>query len=288
MSTTRTVASMLFASLLMGIIFIAPTKTSSQIRREKPKASEQSLTGEKAVDELKRSGGYESLNEAFKKASGMSLGDPEPANLLPGGAYEQIALTASDGATNDLFGFSVAVDGDTAVVGAYDDEVTFPNQGSAYVFIRSGSTWTQQGKLTASDGAALDSFGTSVAIFGDSIVVGTSGNPGSAYVFTRSGGTWTEQQKLTASDGAAGDYFAYSVAISGDTVVAGASYDDIGANSEQGSAYVFTRSGSTWTEQQKLTASDGAAGDFFGYSVAIAGDTIVVAASDDDIGSNVN
>jgi hypothetical protein len=272
----------------MGIIFIAPTKTSSQIRREKPKASEQSLTGEKAVDELKRSGGYESLNEAFKKASGMSLGDPEPANLLPGGAYEQIALTASDGATNDLFGFSVAVDGDTAVVGAYDDEVTFPNQGSAYVFIRSGSTWTQQGKLTASDGAALDSFGTSVAIFGDSIVVGTSGNPGSAYVFTRSGGTWTEQQKLTASDGAAGDYFAYSVAISGDTVVAGASYDDIGANSEQGSAYVFTRSGSTWTEQQKLTASDGAAGDFFGYSVAIAGDTIVVAASDDDIGSNVN
>ena len=138
----------------------------------------------------------------------------------------------------------------------------------------------EQAKLTASDGAANDHFGVSVAIAGDTIVVGAYGDDdsgsdsGSAYVFTRTGTTWTEQTKLTASDGAAGDQFGTSVAITGDTIVVGADLDDTAS----GSAYVFTRTGTAWMEQAKLTASDGAAVDSFGISVAIVGDTIVVGA----------
>ena len=116
--------------------------------------------------------------------------------------------------------------------------------------------------------------------------IGANSLQGSAYVFVRSGTTWSEQQKLTASDGAADDQFGWSVAISGETVVVGARVDDIGANSNQGSAYVFVRSGTTWSEQQKLTASDGAVDDLFGYSVAISGETVVVGALFDDIGAN--
>jgi len=203
---------------------------------------------------------------------------------------QQQKLTASDGASADEFGTSVAISGDTVVVGAFFDDVGFTDQGSAYVFVRSGTTWTQQQKLTAGDGAALDQFGTSVAISGDTVVVGAEfdgvgfSNQGSAYVFVRSGTTWTQQQKLTASDGALNDEFGFSVAISGDTVVVGAIIDNVGANSNQGSAYVFVRGGASWTQQQQLIASDGAAGDLFGRSVAISGDTVVVGADGDDVG----
>jgi hypothetical protein len=198
---------------------------------------------------------------------------------------QQQRLTADDGGTWDCFGNSVAISGDTVLVGAiFADPGGNSEQGAAYVFTRSGSTWTQQQKLTASDGAQGDHFSV-VAISGDTAVVGAylhdiDGNQqqGAAYVFTRSGATWTQQQKLTASDGAVVDFFASSVAISGDTIVIGADYDDIGGNADQGSVYVFTRSGATWTQQEKLTASGGAAGDHFGGSVAICGDTIVAGA----------
>src|SRR5207245_1665203 len=146
---------------------------------------------------------------------------------------------------------------------------------------------TETAKLTASDGAAGDQFGGAVAISGDTVVVGAcaddigaNSNQGSAYVFVKPGAGWstmTETAKLTASDGAAGDQFGGAVAISGDTVVVGASADDIGANSNQGSAYVFVKPGAGWstmTETAKLTASDGAAGDEFGGAVAISGDTV--------------
>src|SRR6185295_8481295 len=114
---------------------------------------------------------------------------------------------------------------------------------------------------------------------------GSNNDQGSAYTFVRNGNTWSEQAKLTASDGAAGDQFGIGVTISGDTIVA-AFTDDIGPNSDQGSAYVFVRNGNTWSEQAKLTASDGAAGDQFGESVTINGDTIVVGTYLDNIGPN--
>ncbi len=185
----------------------------------------------------------------------------------------QAELTAGDGASLDYFGYSVAVDGDTAVVGAYGNA---SEQGAAYVFVGSGSSWSQQAELTAGDGTAGDRFGISVAVSGDTAVVGAyerAQDQGAAYVFVRSGSSWSQQGELTASDGASLDYFGASVAVSGDTAIVGA----YGHASGQGAAYVFT-AGSAWSQQQELTASDGVAPDRFGVSVAMSGTTAVVGA----------
>jgi hypothetical protein len=203
----------------------------------------------------------------------------------------QQQLTASDGAAGDNFGISVALSDDTALVGAYGDDVgANKGQGSAYVFTRSGTTWSQQQQLTASDGAQSDHFGISVALSGDTALVGAHTDivganvyQGSAYVFTRTGTTWTQQQKLTASDGEAEDYFGIGVAVSGDTALVGAAYDEVDAETNQGSVYVFTRSGTTWSQQEQLTATDGATYDYFGVSVALSSDTALVGASEDDV-----
>jgi hypothetical protein len=232
------------------------------------------------------------LTEA-PKVSGEAAYSPQIDQLV---SLKQ-KLLAGDGATDDQFGTSVALSDDTLVIGASADDIgPNQNQGSVYVFTRSGGTppvWTQQAKLTASDGAANDRFGFRVAVSGDTLAVGVSGDTigansqqGSTYVFTRSGGVWTQQQKLVAADGAANDHFGSGVAVSGDTLVAGANGDRIGPNGSQGSAYVYTRSGSVWTLQQKLTAADGATGDFFGEAVAVSGDTLVVGAVQSDIGAN--
>jgi FG-GAP repeat len=195
-------------------------------------------------------------------------------------------LTASDGALDDEFGVEVSVSGDIAVVGAFHDDDAGDNSGSAYVFVRSGTTWTEEEKLTASDAGAGDDFGDSVAIDGNTVLVGSPHNNdrGSVYVFVRSGTTWPLEQKLTAKDSVKDDHFGESVAISGDTVVVGANWDgDQGFRS--GSAYVFERSGTTWTEEKKLNTSDGVSFDQFGGSVAIDGDTAVMGAQlDDDAG----
>ncbi|EPR73959.1 quinoprotein [Winogradskyella psychrotolerans RS-3] len=144
---------------------------------------------------------------------------------------EIINATASDTAADDWFGYSVAIDGDYAIVGApYNDDASL-NSGSAYIFVRSGGSWIEQVKLTASDAAANDQFGRSVAIDGDYAIVGAYYNDdngsgsGSAYVFMRSGGSWTEQAKLTASD-AAVNMFSVSVAIDGDYAIIGALIND--------------------------------------------------------------
>ena len=164
---------------------------------------------------------------------------------------EQAKLTASDGVADDLFGHSVSIDGDTAVIGAFRDDDNGSNSGSAYVYVRSDGVWSEQAKLTASDGAQDDSFGYSVSIDGDTVVVGAmdddnGSGSGSAYVYVRSNGVWSEQQKLTASDGATGDYFGYSVSIDGDAVIIGASGDEDNGNAS-GSAYVFVRSNGVWS-----------------------------------------
>ena len=211
---------------------------------------------------------------------------------------EQQILHASDAQVSDLFGFSVSIDGDTIVVGAEfenggpGDPIT--DAGAAYVYTRSGSTWTEQQILHAGDAEASDSFGESVSISGDTIVVGAhfedtpASFAGAAYVFIRSDSTWTQQQILHASDAQSGDVFGESVSISGDTIVVGASSEDGGPGdpkSSAGAAYVFTRLGAIWTPQQILRASDTQASDGFGWSVSIDGDTIVVAALYEDGGS---
>ncbi|HEY7184267.1 MAG TPA: PxKF domain-containing protein [Blastocatellia bacterium] len=196
----------------------------------------------------------------------------------------QQMISASDAAAGDLFGLSVAISGDTVVVGAPDKNgAAGLNPGSVYVFARSGGVWSQQQKLEAPDAAENDEFGSSVAISGDTVVVGASldtgaggSQQGSAYVFARSDGVWSLQQKLEAPDAAENDEFGSSVAISGDTIVAGAPLDTGVGGSQQGSAYVFARSGGVWSQQQKLEASDASARSDFGLSVAISGDTVVV------------
>jgi hypothetical protein len=160
------------------------------------------------------------------------------------------------------------------------------------VFVRSGTTWTQQAKLTAGDGAAFDHFGTSVALAGDTALVGASGSDdlgqdaGAAYAFVRSGATWTQQTKLTAADGEGGNAFGAAVALVDDTALIGSPFDSpVGAAS--GSTYVFARSGTTWTQQTKLAATDGSAVDFFGTSVALsAGLALSGAPGRDDRGSS--
>ena len=203
-----------------------------------------------------------------------------------GGAWsEQAKLLASDGGAGDLFGWSVSVSGNTALVSAPSDDDNGNSSGSAYVFIDSGGVWTEQSKLLASDGAATDIFGHSVSISGNTGLVGAlqddpSGlNSGSAYVFVRSEGVWTEQAKLVASDGAASDFFGYSASLSGDTALVGATGDDDNG-SFSGSAYVFVRSGGAWVEQAKLLPMDGKTGDEFGFSVSLSADTALVGAKE--------
>ena len=199
-----------------------------------------------------------------------------------GATYGQVAkLTASDGAASDLFGISVAIDGNTIVVGA--SQQYNGGSGAVYVFrtTNGGATYGQVAKLTAADAAAEDQFGVSVAIDGDTIVIGTykdNSGRGSVYVFrtTDGGATYGQVAKLTASDAAEDDWFGSSVAIDSDTIVIGASWDD----DFSGSAYVFrtTDGGATYDQVAKLTAADGAAEDRFGVSVAIDGNTIVAGA----------
>ncbi|MFN0243328.1 MAG: hypothetical protein ACKVWV_10595 [Planctomycetota bacterium] len=191
----------------------------------------------------------------------------------------QAQLTASDPEDGDVFGRHVAIDGDTIAVAAdLEDHDGFTAAGAVYVFVRNGSTWTQQAKLVASDSSSLAGLGASVAVHGDTVVAGapSASAPnasGAVYVFVRSGSTWTQQAKLTSFAPRLGE----SVAIWGDTVVAGSPIHSWILFGE-GSARVFVRNGTTWTQQSRLVASDASPSDSFGRSVAILGDTIAVGA----------
>ena len=202
-------------------------------------------------------------------------------------------LVASDGSEGDYFGYSVSVYNNTALIGAYGDDDDGSNSGSVYVFEYSSGTWTQTepAKLTASDAAADDYFGYSVSVYNNTALIGAYGddddgsNSGSAYVFEYSSGTWTQTEpaKLTASDAAADDYFGYSVSVYNNTALIGA-YGDDDDGSNSGSAYVFEYSRGTWTQTEpaKLTASDAAADDYFGYSVSISDGIAVIGVRQDD------
>ena len=211
-------------------------------------------------------------------------------------------LTVADGLRGDEFGYSVAVDGNTAVIGAYQDDHTddggntIGNAGSAYVFTKVSGVWRQLAKITATDGDTSDEFGYSVAVDGDTIVVGahlddhtdgdgdTDDDEGAAYVFTKPANGWadmTQTAKLTAFGAAANDEFGISVAVDGNTVLVGAHQYDSG----KGAAYVFTKPYTGWAdsnETAKFIASDAAANDEFGISVALDGDTAVIGAYHDD------
>jgi hypothetical protein len=204
---------------------------------------------------------------------------------------QQAKLLPSDGEAEEQFGSEACLQGDTALIGAFWDDDNGNHSGSAYVFTRTGTTWTQQQKLLPSDGVTDAQFGISIALDGNTALIGANrdddnGNrSGSAYVYTRTGTTWTQQAKLNASDGGEEERFGIDVALEGDTALIGAETSDNGDYC--GSVYVFTRTGTTWTEQQKLLASDGAAVDWFGFSIALDGNTALFAAClDDDKGTD--
>jgi FG-GAP repeat len=179
---------------------------------------------------------------------------------------EQAKLTANDAGSGDWFGASVSVSGDIAIVGAPKPGMS----GSAYVFVRSGDTWTQEAKLTGSDAGGFAQFGVSVSLWGDTALIGASG-AGAAFVFVRNGTSWDEQAKLVP-DVEPSSGFGRSVSLFENTALIGA-----GAR-----AHVFERSGDTWLQEATLTASDGVQTDGFGWSVSVSGGTALVGAGHSD------
>ncbi len=263
-------------------------------------------------------------------ATGVNGDQGDNSALAAGAAYvfvrdgtnwtQQAYLKASNTAASDFFGWSVAVSGDTVVVGAYredsnatgingtgSDPNMFFDSGAAYVFVRNGTTWSQQAYVKASNTGFFDRFGMSVAVSADTLVVGADGETsdangvngdqsdnsvdsvGAAYVFVRSGTNWTQQAYLKASNSERRDQFGFSVAVLGDVVVVGAPSEDsdaTGVNGNQsdnsasyaGAAYVFVRGGTTWTQQAYLKASNTGESDGFGVSVAVSSDLAIVGA----------
>ncbi len=225
---------------------------------------------------------------------------------------QQAYLKSENIEDQDSFGTSVAISGDTIVVGAptedgdsssamgaYNNNVS--NAGAAYVFVRNGTSWSQQAYLKASnaDTGISDNFGQAVSISGDTVVVGAFGeassatgvnsnqalnnalNAGAAYVFTRSSTTWSQQAYLKASNTQTGDNFGISVAISNNTIVVAARSedgDDSGTQNSSGAVYIFQRNGTSWSQQALLRADNAGSGDVFGFSLGISGNTIVVGA----------
>jgi len=214
-----------------------------------------------------------------------------PAGRVPV-AFDTTTLVTTDGEPLEFFGYTVALDGDTAVVGAPNDDDQGPYSGSAYVFVRQGNTWVQQAKLLASNGNESDLFGKAVALSGNTVLIGASGDDdqgpdcGAVYVFVRQGEVWVQQAKLLATDGNDSDFFGGSVALERNTALIGApADDDRGLNS--GSAYVFARQRGAWVPQAKLLAGDGAAEDTFGAAVSLAGARALLGSPlDDDRGAN--
>ena len=237
-----------------------------------------------------------------------------------GASWSQEAyLKASNTDNQDFFGTSVSVSGDTIVVGANGEDSTATGvnsgqlsngayySGAAYVFVRNGTSWSQEAYIKASNTDPDDRFGSSVSVSGDTVVVGArfeasnatgvngdQGNnlaaySGAAYVFVRNGTTWSQQAYLKASNTGPWDFFGSAVALSGDTLVVGA-YDEAssatGVNGDQsdnsaygaGAAYVFVRNGRIWSQQAYLKASNTDVDDLFSWDLSVSGDTIVVGA----------
>ncbi len=194
-------------------------------------------------------------------------------------------LTPSDTENYQLFGCSINMNNDYAIIGAYGDEESGVNSGAAYVFQNVSNNWIEVAKLTASDADVNDFFGIAVDIQSDYAVVGADGNEnhagsqsGTAYIFYNNSGTWQQSQILESADSVVGDHFGASVSISGDGIAIGASSkSDNGTWS--GAAYIFENDSGTWEQQQKIVASDAGSQKLFGDSINIIDDTLIVGSS---------
>jgi FG-GAP repeat protein len=242
---------------------------------------------------------------------------------------QQAYLKASNTDADDSFGQSISLSGDTLAVGAPSEssattgvngnqtDNTAGASGAVYVFIRTGTTWTQQAYLKASNTGTGDFFGHSLSLSGDTLAVGafgedsaisdnqtdnSAGQAGAVYVFARKSATWTQQAYLKASNTGANDQFGLAVSLSGNTLAVAAPRESGGAvgvdgnqaddsANQAGAVYVFVRTGTTWTQQAYLKASNTSAGDLFGWSVSLSGDTLAVGSVDESsaaVGVNGN
>ena len=219
---------------------------------------------------------YDAAREA-----GASAADAASLGRAVRASVQEATLTSSDSPSRDNFGYSVSLSGARALVGAPGDDDAGSKSGSAYVFVRAGSTWTQED----SSSQTMPHQATTSATRCRSMVTAPSSAPTETTtqaltavrrtVFVRAGGTWTQEGKLVAADAAGSDFFGKSVSLDGDRALVGAWGDDIGStisDTNSGAAYVFVRAGSAWTQEDKLVATDAAGSDFFGYSVSLDGD----------------
>lgn len=240
------------------------------------------------------------------------LGDPADLNDGPGAAYifqqengswsEKIKLTASDAGLGDLFGISVSINGNTAIVGAPGNDgssgVSVAAIGAAYIFQLKDGNWFEKQRLTASDKQNVDKFGRSVSISGQRAIVGApledglGDDIGAAYIFELVDDVWIETQKLTPPDGRNGDNFGFSVSIDGDTVIIGSPTKDWPSEDavSTGAAYIYQFENGQWIPKQKIISSDAQSQDAFGWSVCIQGEAAIIGApwEDSDIGDPGN
>jgi len=202
-----------------------------------------------------------------------------------GETWTQVSkLIENDGNMNDYFGFSVDISGDYIVSGAWQNNAPDSNTGAAYVFYNNAGTWEFKTKLIANDAQVDDDLGYSVAISGDYIVASShaqSGSKGAAYVFYNNAGIWEQQAKLLAGNGAGEDYFSKNVSISGDYILVGAQRHD-NTKSDEGAAYLFVRSGTSWTQDKQFNASDESDTGLFGYCTAIDGNYAFISTIQDN------
>ncbi len=235
----------------------------------------------------------EITDDALKDKAGNFYGGTTDKDTIdfftPDGS---VKLLASDAETSDILGKATSIYGNTAVVTAPGEDQAASGAGAAYVFVKSGASWIEQQKLISNDGTSNDGLGGAIDIYEDTIILGAEYDApngtrsGSAYVFTRSGSTWTQQAKLIPSDGDSNDYFGHSVAVYKDMAIIGAHRDE-DAGSNGGSTYLFTRSGSTWTQQAKILPLDVSAGYYFGKAVAVYEDTMFISAERDSTASSL-
>jgi hypothetical protein len=209
---------------------------------------------------------------------------------------EEQKVAPADGIAFGFFGASVAVDGTRALIGAFGDDDSGAESGSAYFYQYNGTSWLLEQKVSASDGAAVDRFGSAVILKGNLAVMGApldddacvadpNCDSGSAYLFRFDGTSWIEEQKITASDGTVHDTYGTAVALDGDVAVIGAPEEFVKGSLEAGAVYIYRFDGTTWNEEQKLKASDFLPDDRFGNSVAICGNTLLVGADGHDLGA---
>ena len=200
---------------------------------------------------------------------------------------QQAKLIGADIGIFDRFGSSVALHENTAVIGAHGKDEAGPDTGAIYIFVRNGTNWTQQAKLTHRNAVQGDRFGFSVAVYGDTVLAGvplsdaTGPDSGVTYLFNRSGNSWREELVLIPNDIGVGDEFGYAVALTEGAAIIGAPKEDR-HEEDIGAAYIFVQTNTTWVQQAKLAALDGEAGDEFGSAVAMHEDTALVGAWKDN------